>query len=355
MSDTIMKKIFPYLGWFFAFFMVYHWIGCEVFPSDGNNYLIAPYWYAPVGILISAVLSYITKNILRRRDQNKLEQSLAEMDESIEEMEESLAEMRHDRDNIERSIVESRKQVKIAQHYADVMNTTTNPKEFSAAYNHVMTALRSLMRFYDEGIVTFSSDPQEDILTIDKNMPLSISKFMERSFSSIPSTDPKWAAKTINLISEMHEDIVFESFWTESHQMKVDEVKLDVLSANRPENILDKVDRMDGHEFEFWCAELLRNNGFQDVDVTPASGDHGVDVLAEKEGIHYAIQCKCYSKDIGNTPIQEVYAGKEMYRCQVGVVMTNRHFTKGAKELAEKTRVLLWDRDKIRQMIELGK
>lgn len=118
---------------------------------------------------------------------------------------------------------------------------------------------------------------------------------------------------------------------------------------------LGTIDTMDGHEFEHWCADLLRKNGFSNVEVTPASGDHGVDVLAEKDGVNYAIQCKCYSNDLGNTPVQEVYAGKEMYRCQVGVVMTNRYFTTGAKQLAEQTRVLLWDRDKLQSLIESAK
>lgn len=111
---------------------------------------------------------------------------------------------------------------------------------------------------------------------------------------------------------------------------------------------------MDGHTFEHWCADLLVKNGFTDITVTQASGDQGVDILAVKDGIHYAIQCKCYASDLGNTPVQEVYAGKEMYGCQVGVVMTNRHFTAGAKQLAEKTRVLLWDRDKLTEMLGLA-
>ena len=32
--------------------------------------------------------------------------------------------------------------------------------------------------------------------------------------------------------------------------------------------------------------------------------------------------------------------------------MTNRYFTKGAKELAEKTRTILWDRDRLEEMLE---
>lgn len=118
------------------------------------------------------------------------------------------------------------------------------------------------------------------------------------------------------------------------------------------QSVLSMVDQMEGHSFEYWCASLLKKNGFSSADVTPGSGDHGVDIIAVKDGIHYAIQCKCYSHDLGNSPVQEVYAGKEMYRCQVGVVMTNRYFTPGAKQLAEQTRVLLWDRDKLKDFIE---
>lgn len=117
---------------------------------------------------------------------------------------------------------------------------------------------------------------------------------------------------------------------------------------------IEEADTMDGHTFEHWCADLLTKNGFADVTVTQASGDQGVDILAVKDGIHYAIQCKCYTSDLGNKPVQEVYAGKEMYACQVGVVMTNRYFTAGAKQLAEKTRVLLWDRDKLAEMLGLA-
>jgi len=105
------------------------------------------------------------------------------------------------------------------------------------------------------------------------------------------------------------------------------------------------IDLMDGHSFEYWCANLLRKIGFTNVEVTPGSGDQGVDILAQKEGIKYAIQCKCYTSDLGNTPIQEVHAGKAMYHCQVGAVMTNRHFTFGGRQLAEATGTLLWDRD----------
>lgn len=117
------------------------------------------------------------------------------------------------------------------------------------------------------------------------------------------------------------------------------------------ESQLLSVDSMDGREFERFCAMLLQKNGFTKVQLTQASGDQGVDILAEKGGVQYAIQCKCYSSDLGNTPVQEVNAGRMIYGRHVGVVMTNRYFTRGAKEAAAQTNVLLWDRDTMKDFM----
>lgn len=111
------------------------------------------------------------------------------------------------------------------------------------------------------------------------------------------------------------------------------------------------IDAMDGHTFENFVAALLRKLGYQNVEVTRGSGDQGVDVLADKEGVRYAVQCKCYSSDLGNTPVQEVNTGKVIYHCHVGVVVTNRYFTSGAKEAAKATGVLLWDRTKLQELV----
>ena len=114
---------------------------------------------------------------------------------------------------------------------------------------------------------------------------------------------------------------------------------------------LANIDLMEGHQFEHWCAELLGELGFRNIEVTPASGDHGVDIIAFKDDIKYAIQCKRYTSDLGNKPIQEVYAGKSIYHCHIGAVITNRFFTTGAIQLAEATGTLLWDRDWIKSQL----
>ena len=92
---------------------------------------------------------------------------------------------------------------------------------------------------------------------------------------------------------------------------------------NNPKEL--PMDEMEGHDFEYYCADLLKASGFLDVEVTKGSGDFGADILAEKDGVTYAFQCKCYDKPIGVKAVQEIYAGRDFYGRMVGVVMTNKY------------------------------
>ena len=112
------------------------------------------------------------------------------------------------------------------------------------------------------------------------------------------------------------------------------------------------IDDMDGDEFEEFCAQILEAGGFSDVSVTKASRDYGADILAEKDGVTYAIQCKCYADPVGVKAIQEAYAARDFYDRMVGAVMTNRYFTQPAVEAAKKLKILLWDRGYIEEMLE---
>jgi len=112
------------------------------------------------------------------------------------------------------------------------------------------------------------------------------------------------------------------------------------------------LDEMEGHEFEYFCADLLAERGFREVEVTKGSGDYGVDILAEKDGVTYAIQCKAYTTPVGVKAIQEAYAGRDYYDRMVGAVLTNQYFTKPAVEAAKKLKILLWDRGYLEEMME---
>lgn len=128
-------------------------------------------------------------------------------------------------------------------------------------------------------------------------------------------------------------------------------VEQPVVRRRSADDILDDVDHMDGIEFESWCAHLLEKLGYENVETTVATGDQGVDIIAERKGMKYAIQCKRYNTLLGNSPIQEVYAGMRFYDCRVAVVMTNSRFTRAAYDLAEATGVKLWDRYMLKKFL----
>ena len=111
-------------------------------------------------------------------------------------------------------------------------------------------------------------------------------------------------------------------------------------------------DKMDGQEFERFCAKLLMKNGYEDVSLTKTSGDQGIDIIAYRDGIKFGIQCKCYSSNIGNSAVQEVFAGKSYYKCNIGIVLTNQHFSASAIQLAENNGVVLWGREELLRLIK---
>ena len=115
---------------------------------------------------------------------------------------------------------------------------------------------------------------------------------------------------------------------------------------------MEKLDRMEGHEFEYACAELLRHSGYRDVTVTQGAGDYGIDILARRGSVKYAIQCKRYKSNVSVKAVQEAGVGCDYYRCDAAAVMTNSNFTKQAMNLAKTTGVRLWGRDFLQELID---
>lgn len=119
----------------------------------------------------------------------------------------------------------------------------------------------------------------------------------------------------INTVSELQRELEEKGFTTE----------------NLPE---------DGLDFEHWVAEALERHGWQ-ARVTTGSGDQGVDVIAQKGGFQWAIQCKRYSQPVGNKAVQEAFSGAKYYGADKGAVLSNAGFTESAKQLAISTGVQL--------------
>ncbi len=91
---------------------------------------------------------------------------------------------------------------------------------------------------------------------------------------------------------------------------------------------------MDGAGYEHYVAQYLYKNGYKKVIQTGKTGDMGVDLVAKKHGISYAVQCKYYTKPVSGAAVQEAVAGMAMYGCQRAMVVTNSHLTRNARALA---------------------
>ena len=92
--------------------------------------------------------------------------------------------------------------------------------------------------------------------------------------------------------------------------------------------------------FEALVAELLRGLGFDDVSLTPSSGDGGQDVLAIKKvndiPIVFAFECKKYRPDrrVGIAAARALLGSLHHGRTQAakGVLVTSSGFTQPARE-----------------------
>jgi Restriction endonuclease len=110
----------------------------------------------------------------------------------------------------------------------------------------------------------------------------------------------------------------------------------------------------DGLAFEHECEDLLHDAEYV-VQRTPLSGDFGVDLLARKNGLTYAIQCKCYGIPVGVSAVQEAAAGRSHYMADCAVVVADSGFTNQARRLAESNAVLLIGKIQLRDLQDLAR
>ena len=141
------------------------------------------------------------------------------------------------------------------------------------------------------------------------------------------------------MLAEQIETVKFKNFKNRLH-----------LKPGEKRYSINDVDMMNGQEFEFFLALLFSKMAYQ-TEITKASGDQGIDVIAEKNGQRIGIQAKCYSSTVGNSAIQEAVAGKAFYKLDKVIVVTNNFFSDSAIQLAQSNGVILWDRSLLKEKI----
>jgi restriction system protein len=95
-----------------------------------------------------------------------------------------------------------------------------------------------------------------------------------------------------------------------------------------------------GIDFERQCQQILAGRGWS-ARLTPASGDQGADIIAEKQGMSIVLQCKLYARPVGNKAVQEVAAARTFYDAGFAAVVSNADYTEAARRLARRNEILL--------------
>ncbi len=120
---------------------------------------------------------------------------------------------------------------------------------------------------------------------------------------------------------------------------EIEEIEEEIEEGPEEEEIEEEVPELStkakGIAFEFHCASELALQGFKNIDTTPVSGDHGADIICYRNGYKYVVQCKCYTGNVSNKAVQEIYTARGYYEADVAMIMTNSRLTKQAKEEAE--------------------
>ncbi len=100
-----------------------------------------------------------------------------------------------------------------------------------------------------------------------------------------------------------------------------------------------------GKRYEKHCARKMRWRGWLFVRRIGGAGDFGADIIARGFLLSkIVVQCKHYARPVGVKAVQEVCAARLYYGASRAAVATNSTFTRGARKLAQRCGVELWQR-----------
>jgi len=101
-------------------------------------------------------------------------------------------------------------------------------------------------------------------------------------------------------------------------------------------NMMKKKSQMKPREFEELVAHHYQNEGYE-VEITPYSGDYGVDVIAQNGDERIAVQAKMYGnsvRKVNRETIMQLYGAMTYFKCNKAVVATDGACMPDAIEVA---------------------
>ena len=164
-----------------------------------------------------------------------------------------------------------------------------------------------------------------------------------------------WLASPSPYRNVDHLTIIFDRLPQRQVLQKIDDVIEGIVTTKEAiantENSAD-IFSMSPYEYEEYCADILSKNGWA-ARATKKSGDQGVDVYAERDGISVVIQCKLTDTPVGNKAVQEIISGQKYMSADYAAVVSSAAYTPGARDLAKTAHVLLLDHDDLKDLAHI--
>jgi hypothetical protein len=114
---------------------------------------------------------------------------------------------------------------------------------------------------------------------------------------------------------------------------------------------------LEGTAFENFLAQVFDALGYavekKGAHGQKRRGDHGVDLLVSAGRSRFAVQAKGYPSggQVGVDAVRDVNAGKQYFRCDASLVVTNSTFSSSAKDEARSFRCRLVDKHRMPYLI----
>ncbi|ONM42401.1 hypothetical protein BXT89_18165 [Halopseudomonas pachastrellae] len=119
------------------------------------------------------------------------------------------------------------------------------------------------------------------------------------------------------------------------------------------------LDSLSPDDFEHAIADLLLRSGWHEADVTRVNstfkhGDGGIDIIATRRGIRFAVEAKQRGKGnlVDVKALNQLQTGAKLYGINNRILVTNSYFTSEVKIRALRLGVELIDRDALKSMWE---
>ncbi|AZS14670.1 restriction endonuclease [Paenibacillus lutimineralis] len=113
-------------------------------------------------------------------------------------------------------------------------------------------------------------------------------------------------------------------------------------------------ENMGGLEFEKLIYNLFVKLGFR-AQITKASGDGGIDIIANYEGLlfkgKYLIQCKRWKGKVGEPELRDLYGTVISENALKGILVTTSSFTRQAEEFSRGKNLELIDEVKLKELL----